>query len=187
MSYEFSKIVYDEKKVITFLKELIEEQLKYIIMDCITDDSETFLYNFTLGISRLIACIYDEGFVYKNPCFSEEKEWRLTRKATTSNWNKDNGIDDYGFSNIIEGFFIDNVNGKFTRSKLKFRTTRNDLIPYIELGFGKIHSKFIKLIVLGPKCKVDKYDLLLLLNSQGYIETVYDENIRIIRSDIPYV
>lgn len=186
-SYEFSKILYDKKKVAVFLKKLIGEQLKYIIMDCTTDNSEPALDNLYLQISRLIASIYDEGFIYKDPHFSEEKEWRLTRKATESNWDKDNGIDDYGFSTLIEGLFADNANGEFTRSKLKFRATGGNLIPYIELGFEKIRSEFIKAIILGPKCKIDKYDLLLLLNSQDYIKTVYDGDIRIVKSNIPYV
>lgn len=186
-SNEFSKIVYNKKKVITFLKELIGEQLKYIFMDCVNDNLENTIEKIYLELSMLIRSIYDEGFIYKDPHFSEEKEWRLTQKATEANWHKEDGVDCYGYSSTIDGFFADNLDGIFTRSKLKFRTKKGDLIPYIELGFEKIHTDFIKSIILGPKCKIDKYDLILLLNSEGYIETVNDEKIRIIKSKNPYI
>jgi len=39
--------------------------------------------------------------------FSEEREWRIFRRAQSSNFN-DDGVDDYGYADFLEGLFINN-------------------------------------------------------------------------------
>ena len=69
---------------------------------------------------------------------------------------------------------------------MKFRATNNDIRTYIELGFDKIKNKFIKEIVIGPKCDVDELDIRILLAKNEYISDVESDEIKIIHSIIPY-
>lgn len=183
--YDFTKVIYDPEVTTQFVQDIVKEQIKYILMNYSKDPQNKD--QFKLDISLLLNSIYEEGYIFKNPAFHEEKEWRLIRKATTANWDDGDGVDDWGYSDMIEGFFIPNTHSLFSRSELKFRSTKNDIIPYIELGFEKITSKFIREIVLGPKCHINENDLLLLLNFYGYIEMVYDNSIKIVKSKCPYI
>lgn len=73
------------------------------------------------------------------------------------------------------------------RSKLKFIATDCDIKCYMEIGFDKIKTKIIKEIILGPKCKIDPFDLKLYLTEHNYLEDVTDNSIEIKRSAIPYI
>lgn len=120
--------------------------------------------------------------------FSEEQEWRLFRKLQSDNYCESDGVDDYGYADFLDGFFIKNDKylGSFTRSSLKFRCTENDIRTYFELGFEKCKRDIIKEIIIGPKCKLENLDLKLLLAENGYIENVHSNTIKIMKSDCPY-
>lgn len=108
--YEFTKVIYDLDRTKTFLHEVIDKQLKYIIMDCIERNTiEKGLFDLKLQISMLIDSMYQEGFIFKNHHFEEENEWRLYRNVAQSNYQETDGVDDYGYSEFIEGIFADNI------------------------------------------------------------------------------
>lgn len=85
------------------------------------------------------------SIVCKNPAFSEEKEWRIV--------------------------YTPPIDIRKKISTLKFRETRNNLIPYFSLEFGELNDQCpIAEIVLGPKndAKNNKDILSLFLERNGY-------------------
>lgn len=185
-SYEFVKVTYKQKDIKSFLKSTIEIPLKELLL---SNESHRDDVTLNLNIALLLHSIYQEGFVFKNPHFSEEKEWRLFRRVNHTNFSTSDGIDEYGFSSSLEGIFLDNTKyvGGFTRNKLRFRSTDTDLRLYMELGFEEFKKHIIKSIILGPKCGISQLDLELLLIENGYMDDLGDESIKIIKSEIPYI
>lgn len=113
-------------------------------------------------------------------------KWRLSRKLQSDNYCDCEGVDDYGYSDMPDGFFVSNNKhlGDFTRSPIKFRDVENDIRAYFELGFEKCRQDIFKEIILGPKCKIAGLDLKLLLAKNGYIEDIFSDTIKIRKSII---
>lgn len=89
----------------------LDEQLKWSIESSI--DSSNYGYNeseFVVNIFMLIYGIWEEGFVYKNNMFIEEQEWRIFRKVHSDNYFYDNGVDDYGYTDFLDGFLYVMIN-----------------------------------------------------------------------------
>ena len=68
----------------------------------------------------------------KNLGFEEENEWRAIVCSTIGHYNIPSS------NNILF-------------SKIKYRTSNNKLIPYIEMNFEKVKRSIIKEIFIGPK------------------------------------
>lgn len=188
--YTLTKVIYNQEDTFKFLHMALDEQLKWSIESSI--DSSNYGYNeseLVVNIFMLIYGIWEEGFVYKNNMFIEEQEWRIFRKVHSDNYSNDNGVDDYGYTDFLDGFFIcnDKYLGDFTRSALKFRSTEDDLRVYFELGFEKRKKDIIKEIIIGPKCKVDSLDIKLLLTKNGYMENTFSDSVHIRKSKCPYI
>lgn len=108
----------------------------------------------------------------KNPSFEEEKEWRVVVCSTIGHYNIPSS------DNILF-------------SKIKYRTTNNKLVPYIEMNFEKVKQSIIKEIFIGPKSEVEVEDIVNFLSFYGYydgIERGYNsqEPVNIRKSDITY-
>ena len=189
-SYYLTKVIYNQEETLKFLHIAIEQPLKWAIESSI--DKKTNKYNIselTMNVSMLIVTIWQEGFMYKNEMFSEEREWRLFRKLQSDNYCDCDGVDDYGYSDFLDGFFISNNKylGNFTRSPLKFRSTENDIRTYFEIGFEKCKQNIINEIIIGPKCKIADLDIKLLLAKNGYIEDIFSDSVKIKKSQCPYI
>lgn len=187
--YTLTKVIYNRENTLGFLHMAIDEQLKWSIESSI--DKERGGYSeseLVMNVSLLMLSIWQESFVYKNDMFSEEQEWRIFRKLQSDNYCADEGVDDYGYADFLDGFFTENDKylSNFTRSPLKFRSAGNDLRVYFELGFEKWKRDIIKEIIIGPKCKIDEFDIKLLLAKNGYIEDVFSDTISIKQSKCPY-
>jgi hypothetical protein len=173
------------------LKNVIDERLKDIIIYCAERNSleNKKIDSFDVRLVILINSIFQEGFIYKNSKFKEENEWRLYRTVAQSNYNDSDGIDAYGYFDALDGIFTNKkmFDGDLTLSELKFNSTLSDMKCYFEVGFEKIKSQIIKKIILGPKCKVEPFDLALLLAEKHYVKNFVDDSIKIIKSKIPYI
>ena len=80
---------------------------------------------------------------------------------------------------------------QFLFSQIKYRTSNDKLIPYIEMDFGKIKQNIIKKIWIGPRSEVQIEDVINFLAFCGYYENIdggynYDSPICIKKSDISY-
>lgn len=187
--YTLTKVIYNREDTLKFLHMAIDEQLKWSIESSIDKGKGVYRESeLIMNVSLLMLSIWQESFVYKNDMFSEEQEWRIFRKLQSDNYCTDDGVDDYGYADFLDGFFTGNDKylGDFTRSPLKFRSSGNDLRVYFELGFEKRKRDIIKEIIIGPKCRIDEFDIKLLLAKNGYIEDVFSDAISIKQSECPY-
>lgn len=188
--YTFTKVIYDTNMISDFLHAAIDEELRWAIQSSIDEKKQQFdEMELKINVAMLIYSIWQEGFVYKNHTFFEEREWRLFRKLQSDNYCDSDGVDDYGFAGFLDGFFRANEDnmGDFHRSELKYRSTENDMRIYFELGFEKCKKEIIKEIIIGPKCKINILDMKLLLAQNGYIEDIFSSSINIYKSECPYI
>lgn len=187
-SYGFTKVIYNKKDSNRLLYKGMCEQLKWSIQDALDEKNHLNAQALLLNLSQVIFSIFQEGFVFKHNSFSEEREWRIMKRFTSSNFDDSDGADDYGYAEFLDGIFRANPDycSSFSRSELKYRSIEDDIRTYIELGFEKIKSKFIKEIIIGPKCNISELDIKLMLTQFGYIDDIYSDAIKITQSNAPY-
>ena len=89
----------------------------------------------------------------KTPGFEEEKEWRAVVCSQVGNYN-------------IPG------SEQISFSKIKYRTSDDKLIPYIEMDFEKVKKNIVRKILIGPKSEIE--DVINFLNFCGYYENIED-------------
>jgi len=190
-TYGFTKVIYQKKKVRDFLYTTISDRLTMILEEFSKNQkiSDSDTEQFMIDVATIVYAIWQEGFVYKHKSFKEEREWRIYKKTSYTNYCEDEGVDDYGYAGFLDGIFVANNKycGDFTRSELKYRATSNNIRPYFEIGFDRCKDKMINQIVLGPKCKISDLNLRLLLAQYGYIDDVDSNAIKIIKADSSYV
>ena len=102
------------------------------------------------------------SYLFKNKAFHEEHEYRL---CYSPNFN---------FLNPIETSFCG-----IARGDLSFRTSDNKISPYYPLSFSE-NKKFIKEIVLGPKCQTNISTFRMLLNEIGF------SHVKVTKSEASY-
>ena len=102
--------------------------------------------------------LIDHSLIFKNPSFSEEKEWRIIHTPVSSGYEKDNS--------------------KIELSEKKFRANGFRLTSYFELNLEKVfNSKLIPEIILGPKSEVDSQILRELLDQNNLNNTLVKSSI----------
>ena len=181
-SFDFVKVIYNQKSVLKNIQEYMEGHLKYIFEN-ITEkelNPADIMFNF----APIMTPIFQERFAFKHPKFSEEREWRLFRKQV-GNFDEDTGENEPFFNGAFH--VDDEIFGLFSCSDLKFRSLQNNICSYFELGFEKCKEDIIKKIILGPKCQIEERDLKILLRKYMYIRDVESNKIKIQNSKIPYV
>jgi hypothetical protein len=89
----------------------------------------------------------------KNPAFAEEKEWRIVYRPII--WRKATGLEIHGGN-----------------SKIDFRTSRSNLIPYFSFEFSvQRQCRPIEKIVLGPKQSLSRErDVLTWFLDQNQVD-----------------
>jgi len=141
--------------------------------------TEEILYNINSIIEMITAALSDGGNIahtaiiikelastIKHESFAEEREIRVTYTPENNFQDEPNKLIDLSLNEI---------------SKLKFRPSNDQIIPYFEFNFSsEYNSLIIPEIVLGPKCNLVKDDVNIFLKHNGF------ENTRIIYSESPY-
>ena len=181
-SYDFVKIIYNQKSVLKNIQEYMEGHLKYMFENL--SEKEQNPTDILFNLAPIITPILQERFAFKHPKFSEEREWRLFRNQV-GNFDEDTGEDEPFFNGAFHA--DDEIFGLFSCSDLKFRSLQNNICSYFELGFEKCKEDIIKKIILGPKCQIEERDLKILLRKYMYIRDVESNKIKIQKSKIPYV
>lgn len=175
-NYQFSKVRYSLDDLYNYIEEITTQVIKEQFSGDYKKDS-LVLMNLANDILSMIlySCI-----LYKNPSFNEEKEWRLVYNPFGNIRRIINKMAYY--DRISEMFSAHALGGGFMRTPMEFRTSRNQIISYIDLSFANIKNTFIKEIIIGSKAKIKDFDLELFLLSKGFDPV--EINIR--KSDIPY-
>ena len=179
--YKFIKVIYDNEKVYENIRSYMEKQMITILDDIKEEelDPENILFN----LVTVVAPMMEDNYIFKNPGFVEENEWRVYYKQI-GNFDEDSGDEEIllkgAFS--VENEFI----YPFSRSELKFRSLKDDISSYFELGFERCKSDIIKKIIIGPKCKINIRDMKILLRKYHYINDMESNSIEIVKSNCPY-
>lgn len=138
---KFLPIIYAEKKQ----KEYAREQA-IRILDLLSKGS--FIYH---AVGEVFENDLENLCCYKNPAFSEEKEWRLLISLSPEcRINKRANYD------------------PFVMSEIKLYSNQKRIISYLDLEYTNVKSKIIKEIILGPKCQISDIDLKRTLYILGY-------------------
>ena len=143
------------------------------INEIVDDNIKKFEYKGVGHIALEFSQNYRMKFPFvKNLGFEEEKEWRVVVCSPIGPYN-------------IMG------SDKISFSKIKYRSSDNKLIPYIEMSFEKIKQDIIKEIWIGPKSEVEIKDVINFLDYCGYYEKSEigynsDIPINIKKSSTPY-
>ena len=146
---KFGKIIYSEDKQEKFVNSVVDE-----IQKNTKTESAAYMIGAGMSIHNKMRFMF-----YKNPSFNEEKEWRIVF-LTKPGINK--------ICNKIDGF-------QFLTPK--FRASDSKIISYLEMDFSKIKRDIIKEIVIGPKSKVTKADIMDVLAISGYYSIESKQNI----------
>ena len=143
MSLTLNQVVYNEK------------QQEKIIIDFFNSDLINSIKSRTLHPNNLQLCVQQlTGYAatFKNPAFSQEKEWRLIHTPMLM------GREGGGHATEVIG----------SDYKLEQRVVNGEIRSYFEFP---LPSDFLKEIWLGPKCRVNDLDLTLLLSNTGHTNT----------------
>ena len=149
--FDFNKVVYDEytqknqirkcaRELISVLKPLAKDSVEHIKQASMAAFNRCFLQLLKLSIFM------------KNPFFKEEKEWRICYCTNLSSA--------FDTSNV----YIEN---DLSLSNIGHYGRRNDVVPFVDLSFGKSNIGVIKEVIIGPKCVARKRDIEIYLQNNG--------------------
>jgi len=155
----FDRVIYDEKSQNAFVKSIVRETMNKIGYKGIGHIAIEF--NFESNFRYIF---------YKNPSFSEEKEWRLTMNSTVNR----------------EPMLQTNL----SFSENNYIVSNGKLVSYVALDFSRIKHSFVKEVWIGPKSKVSQQDIINLLSRFNYYNKCdgysFDESVRIRHSVSSY-
>lgn len=140
----FRKVVYSRKEQEIVFKKVAMENLKKM--------SSKRAAHVALELAQNYA---EEFLLCKNPSFDEEIEWRI---VFTSEAGRKVNFNECGYK-------IQNPN---------IRVSKGNIVAFYELDFSDIKQDIIKSIVVGPKSKVTKTDLVKLLFTCGYYDNQFN-------------
>lgn len=155
--YHFGKVKYSDISQRNYIK-------RNVVNSFINNTDNNLNYDLFMNILTVSLIIAREfSAQFKNPVFSEEKEWRLFVNMHPIGSLKifDGETDLYMRDEILSNGFV--------RNKICFTQTNTRIVPYIDFNFDKVKGDFVKQIVLGPKRDANVSDIELLLSSQSFI------------------
>ncbi len=122
----------------------------------------------------ITAMVYNVVF-YKNPAFSEEKEWRLVYYpfGGIRNLSKRSRVNDFNVNQLYYDRMLENITSsvkynEFEVNPISFSSRDNKIISYIDICFDSNKRNMINEIVIAPKANIDDLDLRLFLLNNGY-------------------
>ncbi|MNO79493.1 hypothetical protein D3C76_706630 [compost metagenome] len=148
----FNRVIYQNQD--KFVDHIFKENIKAMENKGISHVGLELNDNYRLEFSK-----------YKNPCFKEEKEWRMVLKS---------GVGAGKIRRDFEGLEFSNTQYRYGDGKI---------ISYLEMDFSKIKQDIIKEIWIGPKSKISSNDIKNMLSVFGY----YGENAYSVTGPIPII
>ena len=153
--------------------KVIYNNTEAYVQDIVQENIDKFKCKSVAHIALELSQNYRLRFPFvKTPGFEEEKEWRGIVCSQVGNYNIPSSE-------------------QILFSKIKYRTSNDKLIPYIEMNFEKIKKKLIRKILIGPKSEIEIEDVVNFLKFCGYYENIdggynSDSPIHIKKSVISY-
>lgn len=148
-------VIYDQQEQKDLIRYRIEQSLN--IADLSDERSTTEAAIACAVVLRRLAA------VFKNPKFSEEKEWRIIHAPRIS-------------KDALDHYYIDK-----SISQIRFRSGENKIIPYFHLEFSeKRDEQAILELIVGPRNMSSQKHVEMLLYAHSFT------NVLIKRSDASY-
>lgn len=152
-SLGYGRIIYDVTEQHDLINKILEDNYNKIKNE--KKDLE-------LTVVETVPIIQKLSAVFKNPAFSEEKEWRIIHTPMIFK-DKEN-----------KSIFHGNI------SNIDFYVRNEDICSYFELDISEaLNNGLLEEIVLGPRTKLELYDLGLFLSDLSL-------NPKIIKSEASY-
>ena len=161
-------ITLEGKSLYKAIKEL-KNNAEKIISDKKPDLVEEFM---CILLYNEVENILNESLKYKKDCFRSEKEWRLFIQKPTK-------IAKLLFSESGEEKLLKKIDKTLDimYKKIEIKETEDDLITYFPI---ELSEEYIKMIICGPKNKINLMDFNLFMAKYGY------SNVKMNRSNISY-
>ncbi|MFW5795103.1 MAG: DUF2971 domain-containing protein [Bacillota bacterium] len=148
-----------------------EKQRKIVnsMIDFFIDGVDNEVWDENGASSLCAAQLKKYSCVLKNPAFSEEQEWRIIHTPFIAEnpffeWDEDSKVESLG-----------------QVSDIHFRSRGSEIISYFKLSLDDHFSNgLISKVILGPKCKLDKYDFGMYLKMNNL------DNVDVITSNASY-
>lgn len=165
------KVNYGKKPVV----KLVDQNIDFVKLESLTEASQcsNFAYHTIKEINRFAP-------YFKDPAFKEEKEWRIVFTA-----NRNDLFCEKSLLSSFDTFISDEFFGSFTLPSIGFRTTKNNIIPYMEIKIKNLNAA-INQIIIGPRCQAGVDDLRNYLVYKGLLKSINDNSIKIMKSACPY-
>ncbi|HBC30471.1 MAG TPA: hypothetical protein DC024_04390 [Clostridiales bacterium] len=148
------KVVYSEPRQKVFIKQCIERYYSRLYKKYIKNRQTIQLSRTDGTLNSMIKNIYSHSLKYKNPAFFEENEWRLIFNSHTP------------INKLLESMSpIERYSG--TLQSIDFCAKNNMIVPFYDLSFNS-ESDLIQEIIIGPKSRVSKQDIQLILSKYNF-------------------
>lgn len=174
--YDFAQVRYKLDDLYEQIEGYVLEQIEKNFNGNPGSDSLSLL---NIADTTVSTILYNAIF-YKNPNFSEEKEWRLVFHPFGNIRKVMDRVTYYDRMNEMQIKAVEG--GNFIRKPMTFHISENRIISHIDLSFENIKQSFVKEIIIGSKADIKDLDLELFLLSNGYDPS----EISIHNSKIPY-
>lgn len=149
-SSNLAEVVYDEKEQQSIIDNISSKAIQTINNN--TDGDFEHFIELTNEINKI-------SYFCKNPAFSEEQEVRAI----------------YSPPQLMSNIISELSNGIV--SNVKYRTSLNNITPYVEIKFPLDNAvNPILNIFLGPKCRIDERDMIGFLRSEGYHDFIINKS-----------
>ena len=156
-----------DQVIFDVLFELLEKATQYKHHSFYTENEYRFIYTTSLGKGSL-------SYYY-------EKRSEANKNTNLAKKEEKPSIKSYIDLCLNQGFSSEGL----TLSPLSIR--KDNLVSYYDLGFRRIKDTFIREVIIGPKCKLDRDDILLFLHALGYdLDAMIDKGFSISKSDSTY-
>ncbi len=150
---QLKKVEYNESKQEKVISAQVEEYVRQFL-----EAPRSGMLESSLTAIHLV-CLFESTF-NKNPAFSEEAEWRLA--ASLGN------IADY--ASVSQRYIRARLTDVLSAPKVLIKNSK--AVFYSDLSFKHLSipegGVLIPRIVIGPKCKLSRRDIYMLLDSYGY-------------------
>lgn len=175
-SYNFSQVRYS----LDDLYGQIKKYTKKVIEQNFTDDYRNNSLILMNVVDTTLSTVLYNSILYKNPSFSEEKEWRLVYNPF-GNIRRIMDKTSY-YDRMSEMFIKSTERGGFVRDSMTFHISNDKIVSHVDLSFAAIKELFVNEIIIGSKANINDLDLELFLLSNGF----NPKKLYIHKSNIPY-
>ncbi len=169
---KFARVNYNIIEAQSSFAQLVYERLLDVYKK---EDPPRTSSDYINALTRLMSLLVYNTVFYKNPAFSEEREWRLVfypfgniQNLSLHGMKSYDGANQLFYDRMLEFTDHSTQAGNFCINPISFYNKGNNITSYADVDFSKIKKTLIRQIVFGPKSKSNDLDVRLFLLSNGY-------------------